>query len=83
MNRIVFIKNKYRKFATFNILNAAFNYCNTDDIQILVDGDDEIIGRHVFSLLNGIYQKDKKWVVYTNLKTNFYKFGTSKPVRTR
>lgn len=49
----------------------------------MIDGDDEIIGRHAFQLINGVYQKDQKWVVYTNLKTNFYRFGTSKPVRTR
>lgn len=28
MNRITFIRNKVHKFATFNMVNTAFNYCN-------------------------------------------------------
>jgi hypothetical protein len=38
--RMHFVKNKKRNFATYNILNAAFNYCQENDIQLLIDGDD-------------------------------------------
>jgi hypothetical protein len=33
----------------------------------LVDGDDALIGRQVFSLLNAFYQKEKPALVYTQL----------------
>lgn len=38
--RMVFIQNKQRNYATYNILNGAFNYCGEDDVQMLMDGDD-------------------------------------------
>lgn len=40
MENIVFVRNRVRKWATYNILNAAFNYCGDGDVQLLVDGDD-------------------------------------------
>ncbi len=43
-------------FATYNILNAAYQYCNTNDIQMLIDGDDQVIGRYAFQLINQAYQ---------------------------
>lgn len=39
-DRIKYIQNKARKFATYNIINAGFNYCHEDDVQMLMDGDD-------------------------------------------
>lgn len=38
--RIRYIQNLKRNFATYNIINAAFNYCDKDDVQMLMDGDD-------------------------------------------
>ena len=39
-NRTDFIKNTERKFATFNLRNAAYNYCKPKDVFVIVDGDD-------------------------------------------
>lgn len=39
-DRIVYIQNKRRNYATYNIINAAYNYCQEDDVQMLMDGDD-------------------------------------------
>lgn len=39
-DRIVYIQNLDRKYATYNIINAAFNYCGRDHVQMLMDGDD-------------------------------------------
>lgn len=65
----MFIQNKGHMFATYNILNAAFNYCHEDDIQMLIDGDDELIGREVFSLFNALYQDNKNvWMIYSSYK---------------
>ena len=36
-------------FGTYNIFNAAYNYCNADDVQLLLDVDDEFIERYTTS----------------------------------
>lgn len=55
-DRINYIYNLERKFATYNIVHAAHSYCREEDIQILLDGDDEFIGKHMLQLYNGLYQ---------------------------
>jgi hypothetical protein len=70
------VQNKQRNYATYNIINGAFNFCKEDEIQMLLDGDDEFIGKYAFQVINSAYQQDPDlWVVYSNLKTNFYKPG--------
>ncbi len=67
------VQNKFRSFATYNILNAAFNYCHENDIQVLIDGDDEFIGKHALQVINSAYQQNPNlWIVYSNCKTNYY-----------
>lgn len=44
-------------YATYNILNAAYNYCHEDDVQMLMDGDDEFIGKYAFQIMNSAYQQ--------------------------
>lgn len=39
-DRIIYVQNLRRNFATYNIINAAFNFCGEDDVQMLMDGDD-------------------------------------------
>jgi hypothetical protein len=34
--------------------------------MIVVDGDDELLGRQVFRLFNAIFQSKNVWFVYTN-----------------
>lgn len=59
-------------------MNSAFNYCHEDDIQLLVDGDDQIIGRYAFQVMNSVYQSEPGlWVVYSNYKTNYMGIGRS------
>ena len=77
--KIKFIGNKKRKFATYNIVLAAFMYCKPDEIQVLLDGDDELIGTQVFKLLNaGYHASTKPWVVYQAYMSNLYSYGQSK-----
>ena len=40
MDRVTFVQNLQRNYATYNIINAAFNFCGADDVQMLMDGDD-------------------------------------------
>lgn len=39
-DKITYIKNSNRKYANYNILNAAFNFCFHGDVQVVIDGDD-------------------------------------------
>lgn len=38
--KVIYVQNLRRNYATYNIINAAFNYCGADDVQMLMDGDD-------------------------------------------
>jgi hypothetical protein len=49
-----------------NILDAAHNYCQPEDIFIVIDGDDYLLGKHVFKLFNAAYSNSDIWVVYSN-----------------
>ena len=44
----------------------AHQYCKPGSIMITLDGDDNLIGRQVFKLLNAVYQKRKAKFVYLN-----------------
>lgn len=38
---------------------------------MLLDGDDELIGKYSFQLLNSAYQQNPDlWIVYSNYKNN-------------
>ena len=34
--------------------------------MVIVDGDDELVGKQVFKLVNNFYSIENKWLVYTN-----------------
>lgn len=40
-----------------NIFYGTDKYCNLSEIQFVVDGDDELIGRQVLKVFNALYQK--------------------------
>lgn len=68
--------------ANYNIINSAFNFSEEEDIMLVIDGDDELLGRYAFHVMNAGYQKykDDLWVYYSNHKTNFYSLGRSKAI---
>lgn len=55
-SRVQFVRNLERNYATYNIFNAAYNYCGETDVQMLLDGDDEVVGKYAFQVLNSGYQ---------------------------
>jgi hypothetical protein len=65
-----------------NILNAAKTFCRPTDIFVVVDGDDELIGKQVLKLLNSVFQKDQVWFLYTNFITSTGSLGYSRPYPT-
>ena len=82
--KIQYIRNKKNKFATYNIVHAAFSFCKMDEIQVLIDGDDELIGRQAFFYLNAEFHKSSQpWLVYESYFSSIYTYGESKDVRYR
>lgn len=47
-----------------------------------MDGDDQLIGKYAFQVMNAAYQKNSNlWVVYSNYKNNYYEFGISREMK--
>ena len=40
-------------------------YCENDDIVVIIDGDDRIIGRQSLKILNSIYSASNIWYAYS------------------
>lgn len=62
-----------------NIYEAAQIHCKPYEIFIIVDGDDEIIGRQVFKHFNQIFSTKDVWVAYSNFIKIKGNIGFSKP----
>lgn len=77
MKKISFLRNKEKKFSTYNIRHAAQDYCQKKEIMVILDGDDELVGRYVFKLLNYKYHIRDNWVVYSNYYNSDYAYGVS------
>ena len=46
---------------------AATKHCKEEDIYMIIDGDDGIVGTQTLKLYNHIYQTTDSWVAYGNL----------------
>ena len=64
--KLTVIVNKERHMTMPNIHWAAHQFCKPYEIFIIVDGDDELIGKQVFKHINSVYSSTNNWVVYTN-----------------
>lgn len=65
-HNIVVLTNEKRMTAVPNIHRAITQHCGKDDIVVLVDGDDELLGRYSLKVFNDLYQKHNAEVVYSN-----------------
>jgi hypothetical protein len=61
-----------------NILDAAYNYCLPEEIFIVVDGNDCLLGQLVFKLFNFGFSDSNHWVVYSNFLSVSGKVGYSR-----
>lgn len=61
-----------------NILDASSNFCQPEDIFIIIDGDDYLLGKYVFKLFNAAFSSSDSWVVYSNFLTVQGKIGYSR-----
>lgn len=62
-----------------NIYHTATNLCKSYQLFVIVDGDDELIGKQVFKLFNAIFQMKDVWLVYSNFITTRGSIGFSRP----
>lgn len=58
-----------------NINRAIKYHCDRDDIAVLVGGDDELLGKQVFKLINSVYTQKDVSIVYTNHFYGHYEAG--------
>ena len=63
--KIRVIVNQKNVGALYSIYLAVTDYCAADEIVVLVDGDDSLLGRQVLSLLNAVFQKEKLLLLYS------------------
>lgn len=54
---MILINNTFNKGKSWNQYEYGRKYCKPGSIMFPFDGDDNLIGRQVFKLLNAIYQK--------------------------
>ena len=73
------IRNSEQKRAMPNLRRAAKEFCKPYEIFLIVDGDDELLGRQVLKLYNSIFQKEKSWFVYSNFLSIRGNVGYSRP----
>lgn len=67
-----------------NIHMAISKYCQPKDIGLIVDGDDQLVGKNVFKVYNAIYQSKQPAIAYSlslyySTSDNRVKDGNSKP----
>lgn len=64
-NKIKIIHNLQHVGIMGNIHMHIKHYCGQNDIILIVDGDDSLIGTQTFKILNKIYQNPDYWLVHS------------------
>jgi glycosyltransferase involved in cell wall biosynthesis len=62
--RCVCIRNEKNVTALPNIHNAILNYCDTDDICVLLDGDDAFLKKNTLTYVNSFFEQNDCWIMY-------------------
>ena len=63
-DKVTLIRNKRRCGAARNIYYAIHNFCDDDDIVVILDGDDWFAHERVLSVINDVYAKHDVWLTY-------------------
>lgn len=64
-----------------NLRTAATNFCEPHEIFLVVDGDDQLLGRQVLKLFNARFQETNSWFVYSNFMSFVGNTGFSRPLK--
>lgn len=62
-----------------NIYKVAHEFCKPHEIFMIVDGDDELVGKQVFKFFNSQFQSKGLWLIYSNFLTMTGHRGYSRP----
>jgi glycosyltransferase involved in cell wall biosynthesis len=73
------IRNTAQLKAMPNLRSAAKSHCRPEEIFLVVDGDDELLGCQVLKLFNSVFQEKKLWFVYSNFLSTTGGVGFSRP----
>ena len=66
--------------AMYNLRRAALEFCKPEEVFLIVDGDDELLGRQVLKLFSAFFQKEQVWFAYSNfLMDRNLNVGYSRP----
>lgn len=60
------MKNKEWESALPNIYKGITTHCKPDDIVLLVDGDDQLLGVNIMKVYNSLYITKKLEILYSN-----------------
>lgn len=71
------VVNAQRRRAMPNIHWAAHEACRPHELFLILDGDDELLGRQVLRFFNYVFQTKDVWVAYSNYMFDTGKLGTS------
>jgi glycosyltransferase involved in cell wall biosynthesis len=77
--RFLLVRNEEQLRAMPNLRRAAREFCKPYEIFMIIDGDDELLGRQVLKLFNAVFQKEKAWFVYSNFISIRGNVGFSRP----
>lgn len=64
--QVYLVKSSRSNKAMANIFYGLHKYCRLGEIQYTIDGDDELLGRQVFKVMNAVYQKEQMMTVYSS-----------------
>lgn len=64
--RAQIIKNTASRKALQNIYEGTLAYCSAQEIVVIVDGDDELIGFNVLRVINAVYSQEKIGFLYSS-----------------
>jgi hypothetical protein len=68
-SKFILVANRDRRKATINQYYSIRKHCKKGEVMMIIDGDDELVGKQVFRLFNAIYQSKSANYVYTNYIT--------------
>jgi glycosyltransferase involved in cell wall biosynthesis len=64
-NKFLLVRHPKRlRSASYNIYEAAHNFCSNEEVMVLVDGDDMLATDDVLKKLAQVYKDNKIWLTY-------------------
>jgi glycosyltransferase involved in cell wall biosynthesis len=77
--RFRLIRNQDRRFLAHNLHTLITQYCEPEDIVVLLDGDDWLSGSDTLTHINRFYEEQECWVMYGQFEMAHGEYGFSQP----